>query len=76
VYNILGGVIWSASLILVSYWIGLRVPNLDSYIKYLVLIAIILTTGGVVLELFKNKDRRREILTAVKEEYKYLFKKG
>ncbi|MBX4199804.1 DedA family protein [Candidatus Saccharibacteria bacterium] len=76
VYNLLGGIVWSASLILVSYWIGQRVPNLDNYIKYLVLLAIILTIGGIVIELLKNRDRRMEIITAVKEEYKYLFKKG
>jgi membrane-associated protein len=75
VYNVIGGVIWSCSLILLSYWIGQRVPNLDSYIKYLVLLAIILTTGGVVIELIKNRARRREIWDAVREEYRFLFKR-
>ncbi len=76
VYNIIGGAIWSSSLILLSYWVGQRVPNMDSYIKYLVLLAIVLTTGGVIVELAKDKRRRREILTAIGEEYRYLFKKG
>lgn len=75
-YNIVGGVIWSSSLILISYYIGQRVPNLDSYIKYLVLLAIVLTTGGVVIELIKNRAQRREIWDAVREEYRFLFKKG
>lgn len=75
VYNLIGGILWSASLILASYWVGRKVPNLDSYIKYLVLLAIVLTTGGVIIEIIKNRGKRREIFTAVKEEYKYLFKK-
>ena len=76
VYNLAGGVIWSTSLILLSYWVGQRVPHLDSYIKYFVLIAILLTTGGIFIELFKNRGRRREIWGAVREEYRYLFKKN
>jgi membrane-associated protein len=74
IYNVIGGITWSASLILISYWIGQRVPNLDSYIKYLVALAILLTSGGIAIELIKNKGRRREIWTAVREEYRYLFK--
>lgn len=76
VYNVVGGVVWSSSLILISYYIGQRVPNLDSYIKYLVALAIILTAGGVVIELAKNKARRHEIWSAIRAEYRYLFKKS
>jgi len=74
IYNVAGGVVWSTSIILISYWIGQRVPHLDSYIKYLVALAIILTTGGIMIELAKNRGRRREIWAAVREEYRYLFK--
>lgn len=76
VFNALGGILWSAGIILVSYWIGKRVPNLDNYLKYFVLAAVLLTSSGVFIELFKNKGRRREILSAIKEEYKYLFKQN
>lgn len=76
IYNILGGLVWSVGLILLSYWIGSQVPNLDSYIKYLVMLAIILTFGSVFIEICRHKGRRREILLAIKDEYKYLFKKS
>jgi membrane-associated protein len=76
IYNILGGLIWSVGLILLSYYIGTRVPNLDSYIKYLVIGAILLTLGSMLFEIYRHKGRRREIFTAIKDEYKYLFKKS
>lgn len=76
IYNILGGLIWSVGLILLSYYIGTRVPNLDSYIKYLVIAAIVLTFGSVAFEIYRHKGQRREILSALKNEYKYLFKKS
>jgi membrane-associated protein len=70
IFNILGGVLWSAGLILFSYWVGQNVPNLDNYIKYFVLLAILLTFGSVLYEMLKNKQKRREILRALKEELK------
>jgi membrane-associated protein len=76
VFNVVGGVIWSAGLILLSYWIGSKVPNLESYIQYLVVAAVVITWGGVLFELFKERGRRREIFAALKEEYKLFFKKN
>jgi len=76
IFNIVGGVIWSVGLILLSYWIGTRVPNLDVYIKDIILLAIILTWGVGLYELYKKRGRRREIMAALREEYRYLFKKG
>ncbi len=75
-FNVLGGVIWSAGLILLSYWVGRRVPNLDSYIKYLVLAAVLLTFGSVVYELYKKRDKRQEILSALREELNIIFSRG
>jgi membrane-associated protein len=72
-FNVIGGIVWSAGLILLSYWVGQRVPNLDSYIKYFVLLAIILTVASVLYEILKNKQKRAEILTALREELKVLL---
>jgi len=72
IFNVVGGILWSAGLILLSFWVGQKVPNLDSYIKYFVLLAIVLTFGSVLYELLKNKQKRREILGAIREELKIL----
>jgi len=74
-FNVVGGILWSAGLILVSYWVGQRVPNLDSYIKYLVLAAAILTFGSVAYELIKNRGHSQEIASALKEELRALFRR-
>jgi membrane-associated protein len=75
IFNVIGGVLWSAGLILLSYYVGTKVPHLDSYIKDLVLIAIVLTWAVAAYELFKKPGRRREILRALRDEYRSLFKK-
>ncbi|HET9850495.1 MAG TPA: DedA family protein [Candidatus Saccharimonadales bacterium] len=74
-FNIIGGVLWGAGLVLLSYWIGQKVPSLDSYIKYLVLIALVLTFGSVIFELVKNRSHRAEIGAALKEELSILFRR-
>lgn len=76
VFNILGGVFWSGGLILISYLVGTKVPHLDDYIEKIILLAIILTWLVAGYELFKKRGRRREILAALKEEYKLFFKKS
>jgi membrane-associated protein len=75
VFNVIGGIIWSAGLILLSYWVGLRIPNLDSYIKYFVLAAIVLTFASVIYELIKNGAKRNEVFSALREELRFIFKK-
>jgi membrane-associated protein len=75
IFNALGGIIWSAGLILLSFWVGTRVPNLDKYIEFLVIAAVFLTWAGLVYEFYKKRSRRREIFSAIKEEYLFFFKK-
>jgi membrane-associated protein len=76
IFNAVGGLVWSAGLILISYWVGSKVPNLDTYIEYLVLAAVVITWAGLAFELYKKRGRRKEILGALKEEYKLFFKKS
>ena len=76
IFNLIGGLVWSGGLILLSYWIGTRIPNFDNYIEYLLVLAVVLTWIGLAYELYKRRGRRREILSALKEEYKLFFKKN
>lgn len=75
IFNAVGGIFWSVGLILLSFWIGTRVPNLDKYIELLVVAAIVLTWAGLAFELYKRRSRRQEIFSAIKEEYRFFFKK-
>jgi membrane-associated protein len=73
-FNALGGLVWGCGLILLSFWVGERVPNLDSYIKYFVLLAILLTVISVFYELRKQGKKHGEIMSAFKAELKFLLK--
>jgi membrane-associated protein len=74
-YNIVGGVLWVTSVTLAAYWLGKRVPNLDSFIVGAVLLAILITSGTAVYGLIKNRSSRKEFMAAMREELRILFKR-
>jgi membrane-associated protein len=75
IFNVIGGLLWSAGLIFLSFWVGTRVPNLDKYLEVFVVVAVVLTWAGLLFELYKKRARRREIFAAIKEEYRFFFKR-
>ena len=72
--NIVGGILWTSSVILVSYWVGSRIPNIDKYIIYLIILAMVITSGSIFVGLLRSHAKRRELLAALKEEFHYFFK--
>lgn len=74
VINIIGGILWTTTIILAAYWIGSKVKNIDHYIVLLLVLAMVLTSGSVLFGLFKSRAKRKELIAALKEELGYLFK--
>jgi membrane-associated protein len=74
-FNVAGGVVWIVSIVLGSYWLGNQFPDLDKFIIPLLIVAMILTTGSILLQFMRSKERRRELRRAMREEYNYFFKK-
>lgn len=74
-YNLIGGLLWTVGLTLAAYWIGSRIPNLDKIIFPMILLATIATTGSVAWELLKNKHKRHHLRSAIRQEWRYFFRK-
>lgn len=75
-YNIIGGALWTTSVILASYWVGSKIPNIDHYIVLLLVLAMIVTSGSIFVGLIKSHAKRRELIAALKDEYRYFFKRS
>jgi membrane-associated protein len=75
VYNIIGSIAWTTSVILAAYWLGHKIPNLDKYLILLVVIAMVLTTGGGLIEIMRTKSRRAALKNALQDEFRYFFKR-
>ncbi len=75
-FNIIGAVLWTTTIILAAHWLGHKLPNLDKYLILLVVLAMVLTTGGGLLEAMRTKSRRSALKRALKDEFHYFFKRN
>jgi hypothetical protein len=48
---------------------------LDKYLVPLLLIGMVATTGGTLLESLRTKSRRQAVKNALRDEVNYLFKR-
>jgi len=74
-YNVVGGSLWTLSLILASYWVGQRVNNVDRFVVPVVLAGILLTAGAEFWVVLRKASTRRQLVEGLREEYRYFFKK-
>lgn len=74
-YNIIGSIIWPITIIMLAYWLGHSIPNIDNFLVLLVVLAMVLTTGGTMLEMLRTKSRRQAFKKALRDELHYIFKR-
>lgn len=75
IYNIVGGIFWTSSVTLAAYYLGKKVPNLDHYIIFLVILAVVVTSGTALFGILRSRSRRAELMRVLRSEIKYLFKR-
>jgi membrane-associated protein len=57
-YNVVGGGLWVTALILLGYWLGSKIPNIDHYILPAVGVATLFTFGPTVYHIAKDERLR------------------
>ena len=56
-WQVLGGVVWSAGVILAGYALGSRIPNVDTYLLPIIAVIVVLSLVPVLLELRRSRSR-------------------
>lgn len=69
-YNVIGAIVWGASITLVGYWFGSKVPNLEHYLDYFLYGLILFTLCSVAYHILKNKPLRAAILQKFKTAWR------
>jgi membrane-associated protein len=59
VYDLIGAVSWAVILTLLGYLFGSRIPNLESYLHYVLLGVIVISFGPVIWHIIKDPKVRR-----------------
>jgi membrane-associated protein len=57
-WNILGGLLWTVSMIFLGYFLGSSVKNVDNYILPIIAVIIFLSFIPVIVEISKNKKQK------------------
>lgn len=66
VFNIIGGVLWGAGVILLGYWLGTKMPWLENYITPVILLIIVFSVGVALFHILKEKESRELIAARLK----------
>lgn len=56
-YNIVGGFIWSFLVILIGFFLGRTVPNVDKYLLPIILLIIIISFLPIIFEVIRTKKK-------------------
>jgi len=72
-FNIFGGLFWGVGVTLLGYFVGTKIPDIDKYIKPVLLAVTVLTFGPAIYHLLKEKDNRKRISQKLKVFVSNLF---
>jgi len=60
-YNVFGGLFWVLSTVLLGYFLGRAVPDIDRHIHIVIAIVIFVSFLPVVYELYRSRSRDTEV---------------
>ena len=60
VWQVVGGLVWTAGLVLAGYALGSSVPNVDRYLLPIVALVVIVSLIPLALEVWRSRARARE----------------
>ncbi len=65
-FNIIGGLLWGAGMILLGYHLGSKIPGLDHYIEYVLIGVVVLTIGMSFFHILKDAESRSLLASRIK----------
>ena len=67
-FNILGGVLWVWSMVLIGYFLGSSIPNVDKHLHLIIAIVIFLSILPAIIEGLRQRYGKSVSIPAVKPE--------
>jgi len=58
-YNVVGGVLWIWSLLLIGFFLGRYIPGIDAHIEKLIIVVVVLSLMPALVHWVKAKRRQR-----------------
>lgn len=70
-YNLIGGALWVGSLCMGGYLLGTAFPDIEHYIKLMLIVFAPLPLIIGLVHVFRHPDSRRRLKSALRDEYRY-----
>lgn len=65
-FNIIGGILWGAGVIMLGYWLGSRMPWVEHFITPVILGIIAISFAASAFHILKEADNRQLIMQKIK----------
>ncbi len=65
-FNIVGGILWTTTMVLLGYYLGSKIPQLDKYIEWVLLAVVVGSIAISFAHLFKEKKNRQLLVKRIK----------
>lgn len=73
-YNVLGAVVWGVSIPMLGYLLGSRIPNLDSYLGPILIIAFILAFIPPLVPILRDPRSRKILFDLIEKRVKTILR--
>lgn len=64
-YNIIGSAIWGAGVTLLGYYFGSKIPNIEEYIIYILILAMLITVAPTIYHILSDPKARQKIANSI-----------
>jgi membrane-associated protein len=75
-FNVIGAIIWGAGVTLLGYFVGNRIPNIETYVMPIMLAAIVLTFAPSILHLLHDDKIRAQIIATLTRWWRRITLRG
>ncbi|HSX52790.1 MAG TPA: VTT domain-containing protein [Patescibacteria group bacterium] len=65
-FNIAGAAVWTTSVVLLGYWLGSKIPNIDRYLLPVILLVMILSFGPSLYHIVGDKKTRDKLVAKIR----------
>lgn len=69
-FQALGSLLWATSVILIGYYVGIKIPNIGHYLEYIVIGVMVIALAPALWHILKDKDSRAMVRRSVKRFFK------
>ena len=63
-YNVLGGVLWIWSMLLIGYFLGRAIPGIDKYIEVMILVIVFLSILPAIIAWWRDRAKTKAAAAA------------